>query len=119
MLKKLAVMATMVTLGLSAHAQESSSLTREQVRSEYLQARASNQLPTYGEIIKWPEPAPSGRALTRAEVLRDLRIHGPVASGEGADAGSGSVKGYALSRAEVHAQAVEAVRDGLIIGGER
>lgn len=113
-------LATVLALSaFTAQAQTGAPLTREQVRSEYFQARDQGRLPGYGEAGNWPQPVATGRALTRTEVLQALRADGPFADGEGADVGAAPKSGSVVSRAEVRAQAIQAVRAGTIVYGER
>lgn len=109
--------AALALIGFAAQAQDASP-TREQVRAEFFKAQAQGQLPGFGETGSWPEPVPAGRALTRAEVLQDLRVNGPFPSGEGSPMGVQQKTGSMTSRAEVHAQAVAAMRAGKLPGGE-
>ncbi|PZP91372.1 MAG: hypothetical protein DI587_35535 [Variovorax paradoxus] len=111
------VIATVVTVGFASQAQ-AHSVTREQVRAEYFAARDQGLLPSFGEI-GYAQPLPSTpSAVTRAQVLKELAASGPLVSGEGADTGAIVRAGSERTRAEVRAEAVEAVRDGSIPGGE-
>lgn len=105
-------------LGFSAQAQDGAPLTRDQVRAEFFQARAVGQLSGYGEINRSPEIAAKGRPLTRSEVLKELRNSGPLAYGEGSGIGANAPVGHEFSRAEVRAQAVQALRAGELKYGE-
>lgn len=91
--------------------------TREQVRAEVLQAQASGQLPVGGEAGVWTAPA-TGTPLSRAQVLRALAAAGPAPSGEVGDIGALSANHQDTTRAEVRAQAVQALRAGTLPGGE-
>lgn len=110
--------ATLALIGFAAQAQNASP-TREQVRAEFFQARAQGKLPGFGEAGSWPDPVPASRALTRAEVLQDLRVNGPFPSGEGSLTGVQQMTGSMTSRTEVRAQAIAAMRAGTLPGGER
>lgn len=91
--------------------------TREQVRAEVLQARASGQLPVGGEAGVWTAPA-TGQPLSRAQVLRELAASGPAPAGEVGDIGALSADHRDTTRAAVRAQAVQALRAGTLPGGE-
>jgi hypothetical protein len=108
---------TFAALGFSsqAHAQ---TMTREQVRAEYFQARDQGRLPVFGEVGDTQKPTASGSLLTREQVRQALMASGPTLTGEGVDAGIAPAVGSQRTRAEVHAEAVRAVRSGSIPGGE-
>ena len=91
--------------------------TREQVRAEVLQAQARGQLPAGGEAGVWTAPA-TGTPLSRTQVLRELAASGPLPSGEVGDIGQLAADHRDMSRAEVRAQAVQALRAGGLPGGE-
>lgn len=91
--------------------------TREQVRAEVLQAQARGRLPAGGEAGVWTVPA-TGTPLSRAQVLRELAASGPVPSGEVGDIGQLAADHRDTTRAEVRAQAVQALRAGALPGGE-
>jgi len=118
LLNKSIAFAALAFVGLAAQAHDAPH-TRDQVRAEFFEARAQGQLPGLGETGSWPEPAVAGRALTRAEVLEDLRVHGPFPSGERSSMGVQQRSGSMVSRAEVRAQAIAAMRAGTLPGGER
>ncbi|KQP13186.1 DUF4148 domain-containing protein [Pseudorhodoferax sp. Leaf267] len=119
LLNKSIACAAFAFAGLGAQAHDAPH-TRDQVRAEFVEARSQGQLPGFGEVGVWPEPAAAGRALTRAEVLEDLRVHGPAPSGEGASwGGMQQAAGSMTSRAQVRAQAIAAMRAGALPGGER
>lgn len=118
LLNKCIAFAALAFVGLAAQAHNAPH-TRDQVRAEFFEARAQGQLPGFGEAGSWPEPAAVGRALTRAEVLEDLRVHGPFPSGEGSSMGVQQKAGSMISRAEVREQAIAAMRAGTLPGGER
>ena len=98
-----------------AHAQ---TMTREQVRAEYFQALDQGRLPVFGEVGDTQKPTASGSVLTREQVRQALMASGPMLTGEGVDAGIAPAVGSQRTRAEVHAEAVRAVRSGSIPGGE-
>lgn len=119
------LIAAFAAMALSSQAQAQaqttgSSLTRAQVHADVLQARAQARLPSGGEVGLWPAAADAaaGVPLSRAQVLRELAASGPLPSGEGSDLGQPAASRSQLSRAEVHAQAVQAVRAGQLPGGE-
>lgn len=107
----------LLALGTQAQAANDAPLTREQVRAEYFQARAQGTLPPSGEVGYAYHLTPSTSTLTRAEVLRELAASGPLPTAEGAPAYTRAT-GWERSRAEVHAEAVEAVRSGIRLDGE-
>lgn len=117
LLNKSIMVAALALIGFGAQAQTASP-TREQVRAEFFKAQVQGQLPGFGEAGSWPEPATTGQALTRAEVLQDLRVNGPFPSGEGSSFGVKQKSGTMTTRAEVRAQAVAAMRAGTLPGGE-
>ncbi|PZP91018.1 MAG: hypothetical protein DI587_36780 [Variovorax paradoxus] len=110
--------AGLLAVGAQVQAANDAPLTREQVRAEYFKARAEGTLPPSGEVGYVNTVGASKSTLTRAEVLRELAASGPVQTGEGADLGYMRPTGSARSRADVHAEAVEAVRSGVRTGGE-
>ncbi|WP_211333170.1 hypothetical protein [Pseudorhodoferax soli] len=57
-------------------------------------------------------------SVTRAEVLRDLAASGPQIMGEGSDVGNSRAALSVRSRAEVRAEATQAVREGTMGGGK-
>ena len=91
--------------------------TREQVRAAVLQAQARGQWPAGGEAGVWTAPA-TGTPLSRAQVLRELAASGPAPSGEVGDIGQLAADHRDTTRAEVRAQAVQALRAGALPGGE-
>jgi hypothetical protein len=103
--------------------------TRAQVHEEVLQARRSGTLPAYGENEDhgrgtMTAPATAVRA-TRSEVrsayLQAARAGQLPSYREGADTDHRAIadpKAMARSRADVHAEALYAVRSGLTVGGE-
>ncbi|HVR52747.1 MAG TPA: DUF4148 domain-containing protein [Pseudorhodoferax sp.] len=112
-------LAALLVLGQPALANQAEPLTREQVRAEVLQARTQGQLFTGGEAGAWPAPPASGTPATRAQVQQALAASGPLPSGEGVAPVPPAATGTStLSRAAVHAQAVAALRAGLLPGGE-
>lgn len=113
-----ALFALVSLMAFGAHAANDAPLTREQVRAEYLQARSEGRLPPSGEVGEVFQVSPSTSQLTRAEVLRELATSGPVPTAEGSDLGNSRASLSLRSRAEVHAEAVEATRSGARPGGE-
>lgn len=118
LLKNVGAFAALALTVFAAQAQNAP-LTREQVRAEFFSAQAQDRLPRFGEVGNWPEPASSVSALTRAEVLNDLRINGPYPSGEGSSVNLHQSRGTMTSRAAVKAQAIVAMRLGTIVSGEK
>ena len=104
-------------LAQPALASDAPALTREQVRAEVLQAQARGQLPAGGEAGGGAVTA-TGTPLSRAQVLRELAASGPMPSGEVGDIGALSADHRDTTRAEVRAQAVQALRAGALPGGE-
>lgn len=107
---------TVAALGFASQTQ---AMTREQVRAEYFQARDQGRLPAYGEQGDTQQMTSTRSNVTRAQVLRELAASGPIPTGEGTDAGAATPIGSQRTRAEVHAEAVRAVRSGSFPGGER
>ncbi|HVR48437.1 MAG TPA: DUF4148 domain-containing protein [Pseudorhodoferax sp.] len=105
-------------MAFGAQAANDAPLTREQVRAEYLKARSEGWLPPTGEVGQVFQVSKPTSQLTRAEVLRELAASGPVPTGEGSDLGNSRESLSLRSRAEVHAEAVEATRSGVRLGGE-
>lgn len=105
-----------------------SQLTRAEVRAEVLQARSSGTLPSFGEgadtarvaIAANPNVPQFTRAQIRGEYLQAALAGTLPELGEGADIGYATVAGAQgqRTRAEVHAEVVQAIRDGLTVGGE-
>lgn len=110
--------AGLLALGAQAQTANDAPLTREQVRAEYFKARAEGTIPPSGEVGHVYSVGQSKSTLTRAQVLRELAASGPVPTAEGSDLGYVRPTGSVRSRAEVHAEAVEAVRSGVRLGGE-
>lgn len=111
------ILLTAITVAAQAQTSNGSPLTRAQVRAEVIQARSQGLLPVGGEISAVPTAAASRSMLTRAQVLEQLRLDGPLPTAEGADVQlSDSVS--LRSRAEVRAEAVAAVRNGTTVSGE-
>lgn len=111
-------LAALMAVGAQAQASSNAPLTREQVRAEYLQARAEGRLSPTGEVGYVSQVSKSKSSVTRAEVLRDLAASGPQVMGEGSDVGNSRAALSLRSRAEVHAEAEQAVREGLMGGGK-
>lgn len=109
--------ATLTALGFASQAQ-AQTMTREQVRAEYFQARDQGRLPVYGELGGTQQMTSTRSSVTRAQVLKELAAFGPALTGEGVDAGAPTPIGSQRTRAEVHAEAVRAVRNGSTPGGE-
>ncbi|CAN7766159.1 DUF4148 domain-containing protein [Pseudorhodoferax sp. LjRoot39] len=98
------------TLGLlaavgQAQAMDHQPLTREQVRAEYLQARAEGRLPPTGEVGYVPPVTSGTSSLTRAEVRAEFlkaRAMGTLpATGEVGDVFQVGPSTSTLTRAEV------------------
>lgn len=114
----LLTLAGLMAFGAQAQAASDAPLTREQVRAEYLKARAEGRLTPDGEVGYVPQVSQNKSTVTRAEVLRQLAQDGPFATGEGSDLGHNPSNKSLRTRAEVRAEAVELVRSGVRIGGE-
>lgn len=102
--------ALVATLGLlaavsQAQAIDHKPLTREQVRAEYVQARAEGRLPSSGEVGYVPPVTSSTSSLTRAEVRAEFfraRALGLLpATGEVGDVFQVGPNTSVLTRAEV------------------
>lgn len=115
----LLTLAALMSLGAQAQAANDAPLTRDQVRAEFLNARAEGRLTADGEIGFVPQVSNTKSTITRAEVLRQLAADGPAAMGEGSDLGNNPTPLSLRSRAEVRAEAVALVRSGVRIGGEK
>ncbi|CAN7763091.1 DUF4148 domain-containing protein [Pseudorhodoferax sp. LjRoot39] len=111
------IITTVAALGFASQVQ-AQTMTRDQVRAEYLQARDQGHLPAYGEVGDTQQMPSTRSNVTRAQVLQELAASGPVQTGEGADASVPTPIGSQRTRAEVRAEAVRAVRNGTIPGGE-
>jgi len=128
---RIGVLAALISSAVAAHA--GAGLTREQVRQEYLQARANGDLvvnavtgATAREVspLAYPQrPKAAGRA--RAEVIAELREaqrNGDVLVGDGFTAYELNPSAYPArrqaagkSREEVRAELAEAIRTGDIV----
>ena len=104
-------------------------LTRAAVRADVMQARRTGTLPSYGEgadigrtIVAANTDAPyTTRAEVRGAYLQAARTGTLPSIGEGADIGhvaAADPSAVQRTRAEVYAEAVHAVRNGLTVGGE-
>lgn len=103
----------------AAQAQTAGSpLSFEQVRADFLQARAAGQLPATGEVGDVHKPSNSRSQVTRAQVEADLRARGPVLTVEGADTGAQWSGPSIRNRADIQAETLVALRSGLRIGGK-
>jgi hypothetical protein len=109
---------SLLTVGAQAQTTSNAPLTREQVRAEYLQALRQGQLPATGEVGYVPQVGPAISIVSRRDVLRELAATGPQNTAEGSDLGKGRAALSVRSRPEVHAEAVNAVRNRVRIGGE-
>ncbi|WP_156373508.1 hypothetical protein [Pseudorhodoferax sp. Leaf267] len=99
---------TVALLGVSAQAQTAS-------QSTGAQARDHGQ--TTGKVgyVSRVDSRPS--TVSRAAVLQALAADGPAATAEGTDIGAQQTQSV-RSRAQVHAEAVHAVRTGTLAGGK-
>ena len=106
---RFALVATLGLLAVVSQAQaqaiDHKPLTREQVRAEYLQARAEGKLPPTGKVGYVPPVTSSTSSLTRAEVRAEFfraRSLGLLpATGEVGDVFQVSPSTSTLTRAEV------------------
>ncbi|PZP91383.1 MAG: hypothetical protein DI587_35595 [Variovorax paradoxus] len=104
---RFALIATFVLVGAVSQAQAANDkpLTREQVRAEYLQARAEGRLPPTGELGYVPPVSSGTSSLTRAEVHASFlraRAEGLLpATGEVGDVFQVGPNTSTLTRAEV------------------
>lgn len=114
----LLTLAGLMAVGVQAQAATDAPLTRDQVRAEYLQARAQGRLSPTGEVGYVSQVSKAKSSVTRAEVLRELAANGPQNTAEGSDLGNGREALSMRNRAEVHAEAHQAVRDGTQGGGK-
>lgn len=114
----LAAVASLLAFGAQAQSGFNAPLTREQVRAEYMQARDAGRLAPSGEVGHVAQVSKSRGGVTRGEVLRDLAANGPQDTAEGSDLGNSRSALSTRSRAEVHAEAKQAVRDGAQGGGK-
>ncbi|GHC92975.1 hypothetical protein GCM10007320_43580 [Pseudorhodoferax aquiterrae] len=117
---RFAIVALAALIGAASQASAASDapLTREQVRAEYFKARDSGRLSPTGEVGYVSQVTKSKSVVSRAEVLRDLAEDGPQSTAEGSDIGTNREALSLRSRAEVHAEAVQAVREGTMGGGK-
>lgn len=113
----LLTLAGLMAFGAQAQA-ATDTLTREQVRAEFLKARSEGRLPPSGENGNVAQSSGARSTLTRAEVLRELAASGPLPTAEGRDPNVLALAKSLRSRAEVHAEAVALVRSGARLGGE-
>ncbi|HVR52503.1 MAG TPA: DUF4148 domain-containing protein [Pseudorhodoferax sp.] len=113
----LLTLAGLMTFGAQAQAAPDT-LTREQVRAEFLQARSEGRLPPSGENGNVVQSSGARSALSRADVLRELAASGPLPTAEGRDPNALALAKSLRSRAEVNAEAVALVRSGVRLGGE-
>jgi predicted deacylase len=117
--KKSLTLALLVAAAAAAQAQGAATpLSLEQVRADFLKARAAGQLPVTGEVGEVHRQSTSVSQVTRAQVLNELRARGPVVTAEGADAGTQWSGPSVLSRSDVQAEAVYALKSGKRIGGK-
>ena len=100
-----------------ALADEAQSQSREQVRAEYQQAAASKTLPTEYDFAAREYNATSTK--TRNEVIADMTatrrantLVGPMRNRSYNPSGTENLRPPTVSRAEVSAEVVAAVRDG-------
>lgn len=111
-------LAGLLAAGAQAQAASNAPLTRDQVRAEYLQARGEGRLSPTGEVGYVSQATKSDGSVSRADVLRELAASGPQITGEGSDLGNNRAALSIRSRAEVHAEAVQATRRGAMGGGK-
>lgn len=118
-LKQTSLFITASLLAAAAQAQDmQGQLSREQVRAEYQQARAQGRLPATGEVGSVHQVGQGRSVVSRAQVLQELASSGPLSTAEGSDLGESRSDISTRSRAEVHAEAVEAVQSGIRTGGK-
>lgn len=84
----LLTLAGLMAVGTQAQAASDTPLTREQVRADYLQARAQGSLSPTGEVGYVAQVNKAKSSVTRTEVLRDLAANGVQDTAEGSDLGN-------------------------------
>lgn len=113
----------------AAASSSSGQLTRAEVRAEVVQARRSGTLYSYGEgadigrsvVAASTDASRATRAEVRGAYLQAARAGNLPSFGEGADIGEVAIadpNAVQRTRAEVYAEALHAVRNGLTVGGE-
>lgn len=111
-------LAALMAVGAQAQAASGAPMTRDQVRAEYLQARSEGRLSPTGEVGYVSQVNKAKSSVSRADVLRELAAAGPQVVGEGSDVGNNRAALSIRSRADVHAEAVQATREGAMGGGK-
>lgn len=103
-----AALVALALVGASAQAQTTSQSAQAQSRDWSLAT---------GEVGYVPPVTSAPSTVSRAEVLHALAADGPVSTAEGTDMGAQQARSL-RSRAEVHAEAVNTVRTGTLVGGK-
>lgn len=106
--KSPAILIALALVAASAQAQTGSQSAQAQPRDWSL---------TTGEVGYVPPVTSAPSTVSRAEVLQALAADGPLPTAEGTDMGAQQAKSL-RSRAEVHAEAVNTVRTGTLVGGK-